>query len=430
MGLEETIKSENFPNNPEVEKSILGCCLLEEEAIKECKTSIQPEYFYDGINEKIYRVIIDMCKKKIPVDFITLTEELKKKNLHKMIGGGIYITELVDSVVTSANIEIYCKILCENHYSREKIKLANEIARKTIAREETDKEIYQMKKLSQSIFQTEVTKITDEKYSDEYSGILLRRTENFKNGIEITTGFKKLDGVIDGFRRGLIYILGGMPGLGKTSLVLNMILGIAPTMKRILLFSTEMEKEDLVDRMVGIESGIDSRRLRKGMVGKEEVDAVSNFMFKYEKFDIRICASPGLSIQKVEKAVREVEPDIFFLDHLEDMVKPSGKTELERINELLGNLQDLPREHKCVGVLVSQLNREQEKREKKTPKNSDFWGSAKKEQLASVAMFLTECQDKDKPDDTLYLWITKNRFGPKPRLEFLFKPEYTKFTEV
>jgi replicative DNA helicase len=425
------------PHNEEAETSILGAIMIDKDAIVAVAEFLRPEHFYNPSHGSIYQAFLELYEERQPIDIITLKEKLKTKKLLSKVGGAGYLTELVNAVPTAAHIEQYAKIVKDNYTKRELISSAGKIAEEAFGEEGQAAEI--LDKAEQSIFSL------SQKYlrqgfipvKDALAESFDRLDELHKQvgGLRgVPTGFKDLDNTLAGMQNSNLLILAARPGVGKTALALN--IAQNATVKEGLpvgIFSLEMSKEELVDRLLVAQADIDAWRLKTGRLDEEDFTKLSEAMGILAEAPLYIDDTPALSIlemrTKARRLISEHNLRLLIVDYLQLMRSPREReSRVWEVSEISQGLKNLARELKIPVLAVSQLSRAVEQRGRKRPQLADLRESGAIEQDADVVMFLWREDEEDM--ENVELEVAKHRNGPLRRLKLRFRGDRIRFYGV
>jgi replicative DNA helicase len=436
------------PQSLEGEMSVLGGVLLENEALNKALEILRPEDFYRESHRKIFNALIDLSEKGEPADLVTLTAALQKKGELEAVGGSAYLTSLVDYVPTAANITYYCRMVKEKALSRNLIRVATEIA--TRGYESTDVEA-DLDWAEKSIFEIAGSKTkasyfsTREIMKDTFKAIekLYDRKELITG---IPTGFNDLDVMTAGLQGGDLVIVAARPSMGKTAFALNIVEHAAlraKTPTASIIFSLEMGKEQLVQRMLCSVSRVDASRLRTGHLGDSDWPKLTNGAGLLSEAPIFIDDTPSISVLELRAKARRLKSEhdlgLIVVDYLQLMQGKNSENRQQEISEISRSLKGLAKELKVPVVALSQLNRSLESRTDKRPMMADLRESGAIEQDADVIMFVYRdsvyceaCKQRDNSCDKGHakdaeIIIGKQRNGPIGTVHLTFHGEYTRF---
>ncbi len=432
------------PQNLDAEKSILGAVLIDDNTLVNVAKRIKPDDFYDERHQIIFEAMIKLFEKHTPVDLLTLTDELKAQKSLTKIGGSAYLAELTNYVPTSAHSEAYADIVAETSTRRKLIKASAEIAELGYEPDNSVSEL--LEKAEKEIFSVSNENLKKDLVSIEniLSDSFERIEELHKNKGELRglkTGYRDLDGKTAGLQKSDLIILAARPAMGKTTFVTNLAYNVATqTDKAVLMFSLEMSKEQLVDRMLADSSGIDAWKIRTGNLTDDDFSKISEAMGEMAEASILIDDTPGLSIlemrTKARRAAHDNDLGLIVVDYLQLMQASSRSSEgnrVQEVSEISRGLKLIARELDVPVVALSQLSRTVETRNPKIPQLSDLRESGSIEQDADIVMFLYR-EDYYNPETERQhiteLIIAKHRNGPTGKIELYFHPERLRFVTL
>ncbi|MEN3014289.1 MAG: replicative DNA helicase [Endomicrobiia bacterium] len=439
------------PYSPEAEIAVLGAMLIDKDTIPRVLEVLEKSDFYSDANAIIFETIKEMHLNNIVVDFVTLTEQLKKKKLLEQIGGAGFITTLVDMVSSSANVEYYMNLVKEKSLLRKLIKVSTSVIEESYSNNKSAKEILNF--ASEQIF-----KISKEQYNTGYfvsidnlmSEAMGKIEKMMKKPLEvgvIPTGFKKLDEFLaGGLQKSNFIIIAGRPGMGKTSFAMNIVANVAIRQKiPVGVLSLEMTSLELVLRLLCSEAKKDSTLIRKGKMSKEDWVRLTTHAGIISNSPIYIDDSPDLNILELRTRTRRLAYDLqlkneklglIVVDYIQRMhgLNPRD-TRQQEIADISNALKSLAKELDIPVIGISQLSRKPEEKDRdKRPRLSDLRESGALEQDADVVMFLYTPERKkgsiETTDLETRLYIAKNRNGPVGEIPLMFIREYTSFSEI
>ncbi|HHN64976.1 MAG TPA: replicative DNA helicase [Nitrospirae bacterium] len=434
------------PQNLEAEQSVLGAVLLDNEALLKALEIITPEDFYRDSHKKIFNAMIELFEKNEPIDIITLTDHLRMKDQLETIGGVSYLTSLVNFVPTAANVRHHARIVREKSLMRGLIQTATEIV--SMVYEEglpaddlvdiAEKNIFA---ISDKRVKTSFSKLKDViKDSFEMIEGLYDRKEAITG---VPSGFHDLDELTTGFQQGDLIIVGGRPSMGKTALALNIAQHVGVELgEPVAIFSLEMSKKQLALRMLCSEAMVDSNRVRKGFIRKEDWHKLTSAAGKLAEAPIFIDDSSSTSVLEMRAKARRLKMEhglsLVIVDYLQ-LMKGRGSFERreQEISEISRSLKGLAKELEVPVIALSQLNRGVEQRHDKRPTLADLRESGAIEQDADVILFLyrDEVYNKNSSDNRgkAEIIIAKQRNGPTDTVYLTYLSHCTRFvpyTEV
>lgn len=426
------------PQNLDAEQSVLGAILLDKNAINIVSEIITPRDFYDQINGLLFEVMLSLYDEQRPIDVITLTTALKKKKIQDKIHAS-YLTELVNAVPTAANVAHYALLIKEASTKRAIIHTGTELTELGFLEDADVKSI--LDKAESSIFSLSQGQIVRGfiPIKDALAESFDRIDEIHKSGAGfrgIKTGFFDLDNMLSGMQDSNLLILAARPGQGKTAISVNITSYIAVNERLpVGIFSLEMSKEELVDRLLIGQADVDAWRLKTGKLAEDDFSKLSEAMGVLADAPIFIDDTPGISISEMRTKARRLQLEhkikLFLVDYLQ-LVDP-GKRYDNRVQEVSivsQSLKNLARELKIPIIAVSQLSRAVEHRGEKRPQLADLRESGAIEQDADVVMFLYRADDIMAPTIPVKLLIAKHRNGPTGEIDLLFRGDRIRFYSV
>lgn len=428
------------PQSLEAEQAVIGALLVNPIAITRVIESLKPASFYKQAHKIIYSVIVSLYNANEPIDVVTVSEQLRDMGKLDIIGGRSYINDMALSVITTANIEYYAKIISEKYIRRELIRANSEIA--TMAFDENeigsllDFAEHEIFAIAQGKASNDLVPVKDI-VMHSYSKI----EQNYNNRDEIIgvpTGFYDLDNMTAGLQPSDLIILAARPSMGKTAFCLNIAQEVGIRKKiPVAIFSLEMSKEQLVQRMLCSEAEIDSNRLRTGHMQSDDWGSLAKAMGLLADAPIFIDDTSGATILDIRAKCRRLSMEqgalgLVIIDYLQLMEGHDGKNDrVQVISAISRGLKNLARELKAPVIALSQLSRAVESRQIKKPMLSDLRESGSIEQDADIVMFIYR-DDYYNPENTetkgkAEIIIAKQRNGPVGSVELLFQSNITKF---
>ncbi|MFH1002103.1 MAG: replicative DNA helicase, partial [bacterium] len=432
----------NPPQNISAEQAALGSMLLQEDAILHGVDILRPEDFYKKAHQNIFKCILELFEKSRGVDLVTLTEELNRKNLLEEIGGITYLTNLINSVPTAANIEHYIKIVEEKSILRNLINNATKIV--SMGYEEKEDAKILLDKAEHLIFEVSERNLGQsfvpikEILQDSFEKIEnLYHRDEFITGIP--SGFDEFDDITTGFQPSELIVIAGRPGMGKTAFCMSIAQYIA-VLKNIpvALFSLEMSKSQLVQRMLCSEARVDAHNLRKGRLAESDWPTLSMAAGRLASAPIFIDDTAGITCLEIRAKARRLkaqhELGLVIIDYLQ-LITSSGRVEnrQQEISEISRSLKGLARELNVPIIAVSQLSRAVEQRIERRPRLSDLRESGAIEQDADLVVFLYReeyYKTKTEKKGIAEVIISKQRNGPTGQIDLAFVKEYAKFENL
>ncbi|WP_213973911.1 replicative DNA helicase [Tepidanaerobacter acetatoxydans] len=430
------------PYNLEAEQSVLGSMLLSKDAITVAAEQLQVQDFYKESHKKIFEVIVRLYEDREPVDLITVTEALRSAKILEQIGGATYLTALTEIVPTAANISYYCKIVEEKALIRRLINTTSEIL--SMAYDQQNEVEDLLDEAERRIFEiAQKRRVENFHHIKEILFDTFERIEqlyNSEGGITgVPTGFPDIDEKTSGLQPSDLILIAARPSMGKTAFALNIAQNAAIRYKvPVGIFSLEMSKEQLVQRMLCAESNVDSHKLRTGKLDEEDWPRLARAMGPLSEAPIYIDDTPGISSLELRTKARRLKAEkglgLVIIDYLQLM---SGRTASENrqqeISEISRSLKALARELSVPVVALSQLSRAPEMRADHRPILSDLRESGSQEQDSDVVAFLYR-DDYYNPDtdkkNIAEIIIAKQRNGPTGIIELVWLPKFTKFASL
>ncbi|MCF6285016.1 MAG: replicative DNA helicase [Candidatus Hydrogenedentes bacterium] len=432
------------PQSIEAERSVLGAMLLNPDAVGTAVEILRDDpadIFYVDAHQHIFTGILSLARENVPVDMVTLTEALTREGSLEQSGGVSYIAELTDAVPTSANVEYYAKIVLEAALRRKLITICSRCAGEAY---KAEGEVDDLLDLAESeIFsiaqQRQLNPIT--KVADLLEAGIKRIEEQMKTDGGITgipTGFTKLDEMLSGMQPSDMLVLAARPSVGKTAFCLNVAANAANTHKKgVLLFSLEMSKEQLVNRLLCMVGRVDSGRLRSGFLARAEFPKLQHAAEILSQSHLYIDDTANISVlelrSKARKHAQKHPLDLLIIDYLQ-LMSGSSRSESRQveISEISRSIKGLARELKCPIIALSQLSREAEKDEGGTPKLSHLRESGAIEQDADVVMMLSRlgAAEQEGRENVIRLTVAKQRNGPTGVVELLFEKNIQRFLNL
>ena len=430
------------PQNLEAEMSVLGCMLLEEDAIGRAVEILSPQSFYRDGHQKIFAAILDLYERREAVDLITLTAKLKKFGQLDEVGGAAYLTSLINSVPTSAHLEYYAKIVKEKSLLRHLINTATRIITESYeSAEDTD---ILLDRAEQMIFEIAQRRIEQtftplkEVLKDSFEVIedLYNRKEHITG---VPSGFKDLDNLTTGFQAGDLVVIASRPAMGKTSLCMNIVQYVAVEKKMpVAFFSLEMSKEQLVQRMLWSESRVNGRKLLGGFLGESAWPKLTIAAGRLSEASIFIDDSAAISVLELRAKARRLKTrqdiKLIIVDYLQ-LMQGRGKTEnrQQEISEISRSLKSLAKELNLPVIGISQLSRAVEGRQNRRPLLSDLRESGAIEQDADLVAFIYREEYYTPTEDNkgiAEIIIGKQRNGPTGTAKLAFIEDYARFENL
>lgn len=429
------------PHSVESEQSILGSIILDKDAIITVAETINPGDFYKEAHKIIYESMLSLNSNNEPIDLITLIEELRKEGHLDNVGGISYLTSLSTIVPTTSNVKYYANIVKEKSVMRQLIKASNEIINLGYDASTGVQEI--LEKAEKNIFD-----ISQEKASDDIQPINLVLQDTFdmierlcteKSEVTgITTGFTDLNKKINGLQRTDLILLAARPAMGKTAFSLNLVQNAAlKGDASVAVFSLEMSKEQLVQRMLSAQSNVELSKIKTGNLGESDWPRIIDAMAVLSEANIFIDDTPGIKISEIRSKCRRLKIekglDLILIDYLQ-LMEGEGKNEnrQQEIAKISRSLKILAKELDCPVIALSQLSRSPELRKDHRPILSDLRESGSIEQDADIVMFLYRDEyyhDDSEKKNIGEVIVAKNRHGETGSVELVWFGQVQKFAD-
>lgn len=430
------------PQNIEAEESILGGILLDPEAIGRVADLLLPEALYIPAHRDIYKAALALHRQGKPTDLMSVTSWLYDHEILDKIGGQSKLAQLVDRTVSAVNIDRYANLVIEKNLRRQLIKAGNEIVQLG----------YENAVELESVFDQSEQKIfgiTQDRPQDGLIAISRTLEQTFQD-IEtrhggqalpgLLSGFYDLDAMTSGFQRSDFIVVAGRPSMGKTALAISIARSIAGQYELpVVVFSLEMSREQLVQRMLASEAGIESNYLRAGRIAQNQWEALNNALGILSGVPIFIDDTASMNVMQMRSQTRRLQAEhggklgLILIDYLQLMEGNGSDNRVQEISKITRSLKGLARELNVPVIALSQLSRSVEARTNKRPMMSDLRESGSIEQDADVVIMLyrDEYYNPDTPDrGVAEICITKHRNGPTGVVKLLFDPQFTRFRNI
>lgn len=429
----ESLTKSPLPSNEEAERAVLGSILIENSSINQVLEILIAEDFYHENHSKIMSCMIDLDREGSAIDVLTLYEWMSSKGIIEEVGGAAYLTYLVSTVPTAENVAHYAKIVKDKSVLRKLVLTATDIAHRGYGPDiEVDEFV---DRAEQSILDIAQNKIKPSFWhSRELAPAALENVERLhkrKQDITgITTGFERLDYLTSGLQKSDLVIIAARPGAGKTSLSLNIISNAAVNDDlSVAMFSLEMTKEQLMLRLLSINSKVSFSKMRSGSIGDDDLQRLFDSAKRYASANIFIDDTPALTVLEIRAKSRRLKKDsrldLIVVDYLQLMKGSSRNETREReIAEISGALKALAKELDVPVIGISQLSRQTETRTDRRPQLSDLRESGAIEQDADVVLFIHRQdiyrKNPEEKDGMAELIIGKQRNGPTGTVKLVF----------
>lgn len=429
------------PQDLDAEQSVLGAILIDETAISRVLDLLDADDFYRENNAQIYAAALNLFRTGEPTDIITIGRQLEKQGVLERIGGRAQLALLQESVPTAANVEHYARIVKAKSYKRKLISAGGQVT--ALGYDDTMDSDEALNKATSLVYAA-----AEDRVQTELAGLgsLLRpamdridaQMASRQGVIGVPSGFYDLDRLTSGFKSSDLVIVAGRPAMGKTSFVLNLALHAAVTVNTaVAVFSLEMSKEQLVERLLCQQAKIDSQRLHRGLLGDSEYERLVMAIGPLENAPIYIDDSPVLDeltlLLKARQAKTRHGIGLLLLDYLQLMQgrgRRDDNNRVQEVSQISRSLKGLARELKIPVIAISQLSRAPEARPNKRPMLSDLRESGSIEQDADIVMFLYRDEyynDKTEKPGIAEVIVAKHRNGPTDTIELRFRKDQTLF---
>ncbi|MDB5083509.1 MAG: replicative helicase [Bacilli bacterium] len=431
------------PQNTEAEQAVLGALFIASDAVVLVSALLVPADFYRVNHQKIYTSMLELSAQNEPVDLVTVTSLLQTKAQLDEVGGVVYLASLTNTVPTAANVEYYAQIVREKSVLRRLINVATEIAATgysgtgeiTELLDHAEQQIYE---LTQSKLTRGFTPIKDILMSS------FERIEflyNQKGGITgIPSGYPDLDKMTSGFQKSDLIIVAARPSVGKTAFALNIAQNVAVRANQpVAIFSLEMSKEQLVNRILSAEANIDAGKMRTGALDEADWPKLTMAIATLSEAPIYIDDTPGITVGEIRSKLRRLQAErgvgMVLVDYLQLIQGRStrGDNRQQEVSEISRTLKQIARELNVPVIALSQLSRSVEQRQDKRPMMSDIRESGSIEQDADIVAFLYRDDYYDPESEKkniIEIIIAKQRNGPTGKVELVFLKNFNKFVSL
>lgn len=432
------------PHSLEAERAVLGGILINNAALNTVLAIISPDDFYKDAHRKIFDRIIYLVDKGMPVDLITLTEELRRAGLLEEVGGAAYISSLLDGVHRNINVEYYSRIIKEKAILRRLILSSAKIIAAGFEEKEDADEL-----LNEA--QAEIIEVAEQRIKPGFIPVgqltrpvlemIARRVEQKDAVTGIPTGFRDLDSLTAGLHPSEFIVVAARPSMGKTALCLNISQYVGcQTEYSVGFFSMEMAKEQIVLRMLCAESQLDIKRVRTGFISEREFERLRLAAETLSRAKIYIDETPALTVTEMKAKARrlrmEQKLDLLFIDYIQ-LMRTGGKFENrnQEMSFISRSLKELAKEIQIPVVGISQLSRAPEKaRREPRPQLSDLRESGAIEQDADVVIFIYRPEVYRRHDESVRgiaeIHVAKQRNGPTDTVRLVFLDRFARFVDA
>ncbi|MDR2336936.1 MAG: replicative DNA helicase [Candidatus Nomurabacteria bacterium] len=431
------------PQNLEAEKSLLGALLISENSLPDVTEILTAADFYEKAHETIFASMVALYERHKPVDLLTVTNDLRAKKQLALANGASYLSDLMEYVPTAAHATAYADIVKKCAIRRRLIDASASINQLSYDENaeiddllgKAEAELY---KISEKNSKSDLISLSDilEETFDR-----LEELHNNKGTLRgLKTGFRDLDNKTAGLQKSDLIIVGARPAMGKTTLVTNLMYNVANINKKgVLMFSLEMSKEQIIDRMLADASNVDSWNIRTGNLRDEDFMKISDAMSEMSEAPVWIDDTPGMNIlqmrTKARRAVHDHDIGMIVIDYLQLMygTNNANGNRVQELSEISRGLKLMAKELDLPVVALSQLSRSVEARSPQIPQLADLRESGSIEQDADIVMFIYR-EDYYNPETERQhitdLIIAKHRNGPTGKIELYFHPERLRFMSL
>ncbi|MDD6154218.1 MAG: replicative DNA helicase [Eubacteriales bacterium] len=429
------------PNSPEAEKSALGAALQSKDALADIVEIVKEEDFYNAANKDIFAVMRKMFRENKPVDIVTLSDELKKVKKLEAVGGRSYVAALTADIPSIVNAAEYAKIVAEKSSLRKLILTSDEVKTSCFSNDKDATAIL-------DFAEKKIFAISQERQSNDYtrlSEIIKTNIDDIDKAIEnrgklmgVPTGFIELDRILGGLQKSDLVIVAARPAMGKTAFALNIAANAAiKGGAHVLIFSLEMSKEQLSQRLLSMEARVEMESIKKGKVEAEDWNRIMVASDNLYEADINIDDTADLSVFEIKNKCRRMKTeeglDLIVIDYLQ-LMHGEGRIEsrTQEISSLTRDLKLLAKELNCPVIVLSQLSRAPEARPNHRPMLADLRESGSIEQDADIVMFLYRddyYNENSENPGVCEVNIAKHRSGPTGTVDLTWVARYTKFAD-
>lgn len=435
------------PYSDDAEKAVLGSMMLDKDAVTQALPILEPDCFYNEKNKKIYQTMSLMFENNIPIDLITLSEQLQNSGELENVGGTYYLIEINNSTPTAVNVDHHSRIVKEKYLKRLMIQAAGEILEKGY--DETTDALEEIDSAESKIFE-----IAEKRIIKNYKSLKDLSKEAFqfithlkeKDNSELTgvgSGYNDLDSKLGGFQKSDLIIIAGRPSMGKTALALSITRNAAMEFnKPVAFFSIEMAAKQLVVRLISAEAKVNQQKIRTGRISDKELSTIIKKFDKLSKAPIFVDDSPMLNLMELRAKCRRLKTEhnieMIIIDYLQLMHPPKAESREREISIISRSLKQMAKELDVPVVALAQLNRSVESRSDKRPLLSDLRESGSIEQDADVVLFVNRpeqygvnvFEDKEPTEGKAEIIIGKQRNGPTGTVRLAYMKDYARFENL
>ena len=429
------------PHNLESEQCVIGSIIMEEETMVPVAEILDIEDFYIDAHKVIYESMLELNNERKPIDMVTVSNRLKEKGYLDQVGGVTYLTSITNMIPTTSNVKVYAEIVKKNSTLRKLIKASNDII--SMGYEASDSLDDILNVAEKKIFDISQDRMSEDfkPISEVLTSVTAMIEDVYSKGSDLTgldTGFIDLNKKLGGFHKSDLILIAARPGMGKTAFALNLVANAAIRSKAsVAVFSLEMSKEQLVQRLLSSQSNVALDSISKGKIADDEWKKLTDAMTILSSSGIFIDDTPGIKVSEIRSKCRKLKMekglDMIMIDYLQ-LMEADGRADnrQQEVSKISRSLKILAKEMNCPVVALSQLSRNTESGKDHTPKLSDLRDSGAIEQDADIVMFIyrdeyyTKMETKKK--DLAEIIIAKNRHGEISNIELVWIGKIQKFS--
>ena len=433
------------PHNSEAEVATLGALLLDSEAVMKVADSLKAEDFYAPEHQAIYDAMLLLFEKRAPIDLLSLSDELSRQKKLEMVGGASKLSSLVNAVATASNVAYHAEIIRQKSLLRKLVSASGHIGALAFEEDRPAEEV--LDDAERSLFSVtqrymkqnfvSIRSVLDESF--ERLGMLADQDGAIRG---IPSGFRQLDRLLGGLQRSDLVIVAARPSMGKTLFAMNIAEHVALNENKVVgIFSLEMSKEQLVDRLVSSIGRVDSWKLRNGQLNEQDMSSLIQAQAQLAEVPLYIDDAGMTSVMEVRAKARRLQAehglDLLVIDYLQLMsgsLRRNEENRVQEVSEISRSLKALAKELNCPIIALSQLSRAVEARIDKRPMLSDLRESGSIEQDADVVMFLYRDdyynKNKEEHDHLVDIIISKHRNGPTGDVKLSTQLQYSRFYDL
>lgn len=431
------------PHSEQAETGVLGSILIDPECVVEALETLEPIDFYDPGRAIVFDSMKALFLDGIPIDSLTVREKLVQRWELEKIGGNAILADMMTAVYTSANVKHYARIIKEHSVHRKMIhawhaigELAHGVEQPLEALiEEAHNKLYEATHGAEKTKMASLHSILNERYENI---VLMKEDPNHVDKKRMATGYEQFDKKVGWLTRGNFIVIAARPSMGKTALALNLSQNIAKDGKKIIIFSLEMSKEELTDRLISSHTGIDQKTFQSGKINDYDMDRITNAMEELSKAHIYIDDSPaGMTLSEIKSKAKRMQMqtglDLVVIDYLQLIRGDNHGNRVQEVTDISVGLKAMARELDIPVIALAQLSRALENRPDKRPVMSDLRDSGSIEQDADVVAMIYRDDYYNEFSETpgiTNIFIRKNRSGTTWTLSMKFDKDTQKFYEI